>query len=191
MCLAQYHHHHLRVMHLCLYALQILSRLYMRKLELLLRPKGHRLSRCRRCGDVFAWRHRHWSGCKAVLKSGVATPNQSSFSDAEILDVNFHGGARVTVHSVDDSFTTKEVRPCHFKCVHALSNSRLLSMYPQQLLLQLRSDNMSWRGIFWRLWGVLYSGRCDACHQRFPMSQLNGCLFHPMQPLAAASKSGI
>ena len=48
---------------------------------------------------------------------------------------------------------------------------------------------MSWRDIFWYIWGVLHVLFCHHCSHYFPAAQLQQCSFHPELPVYMPGRS--
>ncbi|EKX42245.1 hypothetical protein GUITHDRAFT_141441 [Guillardia theta CCMP2712] len=50
-------------------------------------------------------------------------------------------------------------------------------------LLSLRARKLSWREIYWKIWGMIATMRCKVCGNYFTASELEHCAFCPQQPL--------
>jgi len=46
----------------------------------------------------------------------------------------------------------------------------------------LRQELKSWRHMYWRLWGDCHFLYCGACHNYFPVYQMQWCCHHPDAP---------
>merc|ERR1712150_274754 len=42
---------------------------------------------------------------------------------------------------------------------------------------------LSWREIYWRLWGTAQLLYCSVCHQHFRGTEFEHCLYHPEKPI--------
>ncbi|KAL0207005.1 hypothetical protein P9112_012716 [Eukaryota sp. TZLM1-RC] len=68
-------------------------------------------------------------------------------------------GKKLTRHEVDDSFDVN------------------------QWFFELKSSQkLSWRDIYWKVFGLLTVFDCSTCGQTFSLSLLNHCRYHPMAP---------
>jgi len=50
-------------------------------------------------------------------------------------------------------------------------------------LLSLRARKLSWREIYWKIWGMIATMHCKVCGNFFTASELEHCAFCPQQPL--------
>jgi len=48
-----------------------------------------------------------------------------------------------------------------------------------EYLLSLKSQNDTWRKIYWRIWSCINFFKCQVCDTTFPLSDLKRCLSHP------------
>jgi len=49
----------------------------------------------------------------------------------------------------------------------------------QQYLVRLRRRRLSWKRIYWRMWGTVHHLPCTVCKTRFPLWQYQQCSYHP------------
>lgn len=52
----------------------------------------------------------------------------------------------------------------------------------QKFIMNLKSKGMSWRQIYWKIWGRLISFNCVTCDNKFLASEFAHCSFHPQRP---------
>jgi hypothetical protein len=46
----------------------------------------------------------------------------------------------------------------------------------------MRKENVSWKDIYWKIWGRLQTFDCSVCDLQFVGSDLGHCSFHPQNP---------
>merc|ERR1719162_2418781 len=46
-----------------------------------------------------------------------------------------------------------------------------------------KSLQLSWREIYWKVWGRVQTLYCTACHGNFPATELGHCSYHPEKPV--------
>ena len=51
-----------------------------------------------------------------------------------------------------------------------------------KLLLNLRARKLSWRDIYWKVWGIISLLKCSVCGLAFPAADLAHCAFCPSAP---------
>eukprot|EP01052_Picozoa_sp_SAG31_P014062 SAG31_NODE_862_length_11416_cov_8.600336_4_plen_785_part_00 len=52
----------------------------------------------------------------------------------------------------------------------------------EKYILRLRSQLLSWKAIYWRLWGMANDLVCSFCEQRFTCQEIGHCAYHPSKP---------
>lgn len=122
---------------------KLVSKLYMKKLELLLEdvPKNL-LYRCVNCSQILASKYFQLLDCPR------AKPR---------IDVN--GQLRAT-HLLEKTWETKKF-----------------------INFVRETYRISWREIFWKVWGYVNGFKCKVCDNFFLMAHHDHCTYHPMKPL--------
>lgn len=46
----------------------------------------------------------------------------------------------------------------------------------------VRKNGVSWRRIFWKVWGRLNADECVVCNQMFTFAEIDHCTYHPEPP---------
>jgi hypothetical protein len=49
----------------------------------------------------------------------------------------------------------------------------------KKLLIDLRVKGHPWRSIYWKLWALCNDLQCSSCRQRFQLSSVDRCVYHP------------
>ena len=86
---------------------------------------------------------------------------------------------------------------CHISCLLATQAKLFVDFHgrpvarhvadkrwsPGEFVLALRERQLSWRRIFWKMWGITHSLRCQACGLLFMCAALGHCRYHPTAPV--------
>ena len=121
---------------------KLLSKLYMRKIEMLMNDAKNQLYGCKYCRTVYTMSQSRWMVC----------PNGKALID-------FHGNV-ISEHVPDSNFDVND------------------------FLLNLRQrERLTWREVYWRLWGHLHALYCDICEQPFTVTHYGHCTYHPLEPI--------
>eukprot|EP00736_Rhodelphis_marinus_P004435 Rmarinus@m.7656 len=62
---------------------------------------------------------------------------------------------------------------------HTPSHSWSLEKY----ITRLREKQISWKNIYWHVWGKVKSLKCDICERRFPVCEYGHCAYHLYPPV--------
>ena len=66
---------------------------------------------------------------------------------------------------------------------HALSHHMADRKWDlQKFIMFLREKSVSWREIFWLMWGRLEDFKCTECNQKFVASEMDHCSYHTLKP---------
>lgn len=52
----------------------------------------------------------------------------------------------------------------------------------RKFLRSLREQKLSWRRIYWKIWGITHSMTCRGCGMQFIAAALGHCHYHPAMP---------
>lgn len=100
---------------------KLMSKIYERKLEELLKDESHQFYLCVYCDQLYTNEQRDWMVC-----------------DKAKIFIDFHGCV-IAQHVADRSFDM------------------------QKFLMMLKNSGMTWRQIYWKIWGRLVSFNCASC----------------------------
>ncbi|GLI68586.1 hypothetical protein VaNZ11_013056 [Volvox africanus] len=146
--------------------LSLVNRLYKYKLEGCLRELRTTVARCSACQGLFSLAERAKLECPGpsppspAAVAGAPQPKSSSASQAQRRNGS---SSSSTVHIPDAAW-------------------RL-----QEYLSSLRSQQVSWRGIYWHIWGLVHVVYCHTCMRYAPAAELRSCTFHPQAPVFTAT----
>jgi hypothetical protein len=130
---------------------KLISRLYMKKLELMLSDESNTLFRCVYCNKLYTRAQKAWMIC----------------SRAKIF-IDFHGTV-IAEHVADRSWDAN-------KFIHYLR----------------QQGNLSWREIYWKIWGHLVTLHCGVCDRNFVGAEIQHCRYHSQKAkFGGGSKSGV
>lgn len=116
------------------------SKLYMHKLEEILKDEANVLNRCMYCNALFTEEQSEWMTC----------------SRAEIF-IDYRGRV-LAKHVADKSWDINE------------------------FFSFIRKGGVSWRRIFWKVWGKLNADECVTCGEHFTYAEIDHCTYHPEAP---------
>lgn len=51
-----------------------------------------------------------------------------------------------------------------------------------EFLSFIRKNGVSWRRIFWKVWGRLHDDECVVCGEKFTFAEIDHCMYHPEPP---------
>jgi len=116
------------------------SRLFMHKLEEILRDEQNVLNRCMYCNALFTEEQNEWMTC----------PKAEIFID--------YRGRVLAKHVADKNWDINE------------------------FFSYTSKNGVSWRRIFWKVWGRLKSDECVTCAENFTFAEIDHCTYHPEPP---------
>jgi hypothetical protein len=120
---------------------KLVSRLYMKKLEILLEKERTYLHKCAFCNHLFILEHR------AVLHCSKAK---------SVID---HNGELRSLHVIDRTWELKKF-----------------------VTFIRETYRISWREIYWKIWGYLHVLKCGRCNEYYNLAELGNCFKHPEKP---------
>lgn len=79
----------------------------------------------------------------------------------------------------------QKIFPCSIKRLKVDKNGKLIHKHERdprwdinQYIISLLQSDMTWRDIFWRIWGTINWLFCSTCNQPFQCKNLTTCLYH-------------
>lgn len=126
------------------------SKLFMHKLEEIMKDESNVLHRCMYCNNLFTDSQADWMTC----------------TRAELF-IDYRGRV-LAKHVADKNWDINE------------------------FFSYIRKNGVSWRRIFWKVWGRLYSDEWSTCGERFTYAEIDHCTYHPEPPkFAFGSNTGV